>query len=273
MPLLDFIRKQISTAHEPNLEQRLFRLLCLAGAFLSICIVLPVNFLQHLPWALDLVVLAFALICLGLYRLSLRGHFLFRTFALLLGLVLNLCWFSNAGSQGSIAMFFFTGVMINSIFFRGWQRGLFLGAFLLNVIVLFTLDHFRPGSSIPFHTPLDRYLDLITGFLVSAVACVLILWVLVTSHDEEQRRLSEMNRELQRSLDEIKVLQGMLPICGWCKKVRDDEGLWTQVESYLTKRTELSFTHGMCPDCSDRFVEENRVVAAREGLERPDPKA
>ncbi|HJV23658.1 MAG TPA: hypothetical protein VJ570_13230 [Holophagaceae bacterium] len=253
MRLLDDIRTQVSAAGEPVMEHRLYRLLCLAAAFLCIFVVLPVNYLQNLSWILDLVVFAFGVACLGLYAAALRGRYPLRSFALLLGLVLNLCWFTDAGSQGSIGMFFFTGVMVNSIFFRGRQRLYFLGGFLLNVLALFTLDYLRPAASIPFDTPLDRYLDLVTGFVVSAVACLLMLWVLVSSHDEEQRKLSAMNRDLQRSLDEIKVLQGLLPICGWCKKVRDDEGLWTQVEHYFAKHTDLSFTHGMCPECSAAF--------------------
>ncbi|HJV90297.1 MAG TPA: hypothetical protein VJ623_08345 [Holophagaceae bacterium] len=257
MRLFHDIRTQVSAAAVPVMEHRLYRLLCLAAAFLSIGVVLPVNILQNLSWILNGVVLAFGVICLGLYRAALRGHYPLRAFALLLGFVLNLCWFTDAGSQGSIGMFFFTGVMINSIFFRGRQRLLFLGAFLVNVLALFTIDYLHPAASIPFRTPMDRYLDLVTGFAVSAVACLLMLWVLVSNHDEERRKLSAMNRDLQRSLDEIKALQGMLPICGWCKKVRDDEGLWTQVEHYFAKHTDLSFTHGMCPECSATFKSQD----------------
>ncbi|MBK8789370.1 MAG: hypothetical protein IPO28_04130 [Holophagaceae bacterium] len=82
------------------------------------------------------------------------------------------------------------------------------------------------------------------------MACVLMLWVVVATHDEERKRLHEANQALHRSLNEIRTLQGMLPICGWCKKIRDDEGLWTQVEHYLAEHTEASFTHGLCPECA-----------------------
>ncbi|WP_285568878.1 hypothetical protein [Geothrix limicola] len=62
--------------------------------------------------------------------------------------------------------------------FQPW----FLAAFALNVIVLLTLDHLHPDWPTLFKTPLDRYLDLATGFLVSVVACILMLWVVVANH-------------------------------------------------------------------------------------------
>jgi hypothetical protein len=49
---------------------------------------------------------------------------------------------------------------------------------------------------------------------------------------------------------EIKTLRGIVPICAHCKKVRDDKGYWTQVESYVAKHTEAAFSHGLCPDCA-----------------------
>lgn len=265
MRLLEHLTSQLSAAHVPVMEHRLFRLLCLAGAGLCLFVVIPMNVVQNLSWKLNLTVAGFGLSLLGLYAVALKGRHLMGTLASLLVIALNACWFTDAGSQGSIAMFFFTGVMVNAIFFRGRRRMLHLGGFMVNVILLFTFDYAYPQASIPFGSPLDRYLDLVTGFIVSTLACLLMLWVLVSSHDEEERKLQAMNRDLQRSLDEIKVLRGMLPICGWCKKVRDDEGLWTQVEEYLAQRTDLAFTHGMCPDCSQAFTYRHAEARAREG--------
>jgi PAS domain S-box-containing protein len=56
-------------------------------------------------------------------------------------------------------------------------------------------------------------------------------------------------RDLRQALAEIRTLQGILPICANCKKIRDDSGYWTQVEHYVTEHTGAQFTHGMCPDC------------------------
>lgn len=71
-----------------------------------------------------------------------------------------------------------------------------------------------------------------------------------------QARLSEKIDELQQALREVKTLRGLLPICSYCKKVRDDNGFWHQVEVYVRKHSEASFTHGMCPECTKRVLAE-----------------
>jgi tetratricopeptide (TPR) repeat protein len=55
--------------------------------------------------------------------------------------------------------------------------------------------------------------------------------------------------QLQSALSEVRTLQGLIPICAHCKKIRDDEGYWNQMETYIQSRTGAQFTHGMCPDC------------------------
>lgn len=67
--------------------------------------------------------------------------------------------------------------------------------------------------------------------------------------DELERRVEERTRELQETLGNVKQLQGLLPICAWCKKVRDDQNYWHTVEHYIAAHTATRFTHGMCPDC------------------------
>jgi YesN/AraC family two-component response regulator len=59
--------------------------------------------------------------------------------------------------------------------------------------------------------------------------------------------------ELQEALAKVKLLSGMLPICASCKKIRDDQGYWKQIEVYIQSHSEAEFTHGICPDCAQRF--------------------
>ncbi|WP_395735759.1 hypothetical protein [Prosthecobacter sp.] len=56
--------------------------------------------------------------------------------------------------------------------------------------------------------------------------------------------------ELQHALDEVRTLQGLLPMCAWCKKIRDDQGYWDDVSSYIARHTGASVSHGICPDCA-----------------------
>jgi PAS domain S-box-containing protein len=74
-------------------------------------------------------------------------------------------------------------------------------------------------------------------------------------HDITARRQAEEEREqliaeLKAALAEIKTLRGIIPICCFCKKIRDDQGYWTKVEDYVRARSDAEFTHSFCPDCS-----------------------
>jgi sigma-B regulation protein RsbU (phosphoserine phosphatase) len=51
------------------------------------------------------------------------------------------------------------------------------------------------------------------------------------------------------ALDKVKTLEGILPICSYCKKIRDDKGYWERIDAYISKRTNADFSHGLCPDC------------------------
>lgn len=73
---------------------------------------------------------------------------------------------------------------------------------------------------------------------------------------ERTEQLTEINREiiqkneaLQNALDQVKTLSGLLPICSYCKKIRDDKGYWNQLEGYLSKHSEIILSHGICPEC------------------------
>jgi phosphoserine phosphatase RsbU/P len=63
------------------------------------------------------------------------------------------------------------------------------------------------------------------------------------------KTLAEKNRELEKALDEVKSLQGIVPICSKCKKIRDDDGFWQKVEQYVSERTGAQFSHSYCPTC------------------------
>ena len=65
--------------------------------------------------------------------------------------------------------------------------------------------------------------------------------------------LQQRHNELLSARAEVETLSGLLPICAWCKKVRDDHGYWQRVEEYFEQRQQIRFTHGICADCADEF--------------------
>jgi sigma-B regulation protein RsbU (phosphoserine phosphatase) len=71
---------------------------------------------------------------------------------------------------------------------------------------------------------------------------------------ELQRSLAQRVEQLEQALARIKHLQGLLPICSYCKKIRNDRNYWQQVEAYISEHSEAIFSHGICPECFEKFV-------------------
>src|SRR5574340_577943 len=89
----------------------------------------------------------------------------------------------------------------------------------------------------------------------------------VREHAELIRLMAEKEKmitELQEAADKIKTLRGFLPICAHCKKIRNDEGYWQQVEKYITEHSEVQFSHGICPSCAKEFYSE--LLSGKEDL-------
>lgn len=100
--------------------------------------------------------------------------------------------------------------------------------------------------------PEGVYLDLLPA---------VVLQVLHQREMEQERREYEEERErliteLRNALANVKTLRGLLPMCAGCKKIRDDEGYWSQIESYLQQHSEAEFSHGLCPDCARELYGE-----------------
>lgn len=68
--------------------------------------------------------------------------------------------------------------------------------------------------------------------------------------------LQQRNQELQKALAQVKTLSRLLPICANCKKIRDDEGYWQQVDVYLYHHANAEFSHSICPDCMKKLYSE-----------------
>lgn len=115
-----------------------------------------------------------------------------------------------------------------------------------------------------FITALVKLADKVKGFAVGGVDYVTKPF----QHEEVLARISthlniahlrkeleDKNQQLQAALDEIRQLSGILPICAKCKKIRDDDGYWQQVEKFIKTHTGAEFTHGYCPDCYRQELE------------------
>lgn len=193
-------------------------------------------------------------------------------FTVLLLLLIHL-----GGSDGSMILWMFTYPLI-SFFLFGTREGLLWSAGMIFMVLL--LFWFPP----PW---LDIY-DYSTGFKIRFINSYFIVsgiayWFEFLRnryhHQSEQkterlekeqqllkqqileRKKAEAEKEqlikqLRESLEEIKTLSGLLPICASCHKIRDDKGYWNQLEKYISFHTEVKFSHGFCPDCAARLRAE-----------------
>ncbi|MCD4655837.1 hypothetical protein K8T06_18100 [bacterium] len=114
-------------------------------------------------------------------------------------------------------------------------------------------------NNLSFDTLLDSYSSLVINF-----ECLLNSFIKVLKvSDINERKLYHAKELINKQKEELeiiiannKLLHGMLPICASCKKIRDDDGYWRQVETYISKRTDTKFSHSICPDCMKKIYPE-----------------
>jgi PAS domain S-box-containing protein len=111
------------------------------------------------------------------------------------------------------------------------------------------------------------------GFMIGGVR---YLHSLVRDLTERRRMEADQQRmldELLAALASVRTLSGLLPICMYCKKIRNDQGYWDRIEKYLSEHSNAELSHGMCPDCYRRYVEpELDGLGRREAVEPPPPE-
>ncbi len=127
----------------------------------------------------------------------------------------------------------------------------------------------RPFSTIHRHSTPDggtRYDEILASPLLDREGS--FLGVVEILRDVTERRKMEEERErlitrLQDAIEHIKTLHGLLPMCAWCNKIKDDKGRWKKVEEYMEEHTDAKFTHGICPDCLKKARREQRSKNSR----------
>jgi PAS domain S-box-containing protein len=96
-----------------------------------------------------------------------------------------------------------------------------------------------------------------------------VLYRDITQKKKEEREREALIDQLQKALSDVKTLGGLLPICAWCKKIRDDQGYFHQIEAFITNHSAAKFTHGICPDCRAKLDQEAREEIKRRGGDVP----
>jgi len=82
---------------------------------------------------------------------------------------------------------------------------------------------------------------------------------------EQRDLLASQKEELEAALARVKQLEGIIPICSYCKKIRDDQNSWHQLEHYITEHSEALFSHGLCPGCAEEQMKELEKIKSASG--------
>ena len=135
------------------------------------------------------------------------------------------------------------------LFYLGRMRGLLASCLFFSILAVLLLN--------PLSLNIYPYkFETSSRFFISLLFIGIISYGLEASREKYQNLLIDKNHDLiqeksalEKALSEIKTLSGLIPICSSCKRIRDDQGYWKQVEIYVRDHSHAEFTHGICPDC------------------------
>lgn len=117
-------------------------------------------------------------------------------------------------------------------------RALIHGEIITNEEVIVELDNGDERWALASAAPIRGD----SGDIVAGI----VTWLDITDYKEKVSALT-------RATEEIRILKGILPICAHCKNIRDNRGVWKRIESYIGEHSEVRFSHGVCPECMERF--------------------
>jgi hypothetical protein len=126
--------------------------------------------------------------------------------------------------------------------------------YVLPVILAAWYSGMWPAVGLAIAVPVFRLMFLVMphsspGQMVGVAAATALRGVVIIFLALWFARLAEFERSLQRR---VKILEGMLPVCSYCKNIRNDKGDWERMESYISRRSEAEFSHGICPSCTEK---------------------
>ena len=98
----------------------------------------------------------------------------------------------------------------------------------------------------------ERIEYMITSSVFVLIALIVPFWVII----KDISKLEQTTARLQKALDNIQTLEGLLPICASCKNIRNDNGYWQRVEVYIREHSKAKFSHSICPECARRLYPE-----------------
>lgn len=196
----------------------------------------------RLVWALLLLSVAWALRRASLPRLRATV-----TVACLgtAAIYLALTWMTGRSESPLFSFAFVLGLLMPIVVFDLLWVALLCSALLVGSASAMTFFDGKPAIAV-------------IGWAHVGVVVLAAAWLLGLAFRRTQNDNERLIEELREAAANVKTLKGLLPVCAWCHKIRDDDGYWQRIDAYIAAHSEAEFTHCMCPECYERRYPESR---------------
>ncbi len=264
----DFISSGLSKKHEIEALRRTLMLnLTLLFSMATLLILAPIASYQG-NYQLAFVDFSCSIVLL-LFLILLRKTKNYRLFSIMgvsVGFLLYCFLLISGGSSNSGYVWSFTFPII-SVFLLGEKNGSRIAwCLLLVMLTVFFFDkHFSFVAKYDFNVRVRSVSAYLIIFLFSFVMeksrgmvqeglnnSTKAVEKVVKELEESNAEKENLIKELRNTMEEIKTLKGIIPICSHCKKIRDDKGYWDRVENYISEHSMAKFSHGICPECAEK---------------------
>jgi len=258
----------LGSSDDLSLEHRCYNGACLAAG-LGCLLAVIFNAIGAMPLPITLATAMIGLVYLWLYFKSRRSEVYQPMLWLYIisGVVLLVVtWLNNGGINGSGTFVSMVALVAMTVVLKRHRLIATVAIFFPVMSVLFVVEYLLPDSVIGYSSAGQRFLDVYFSFAISTAVIFIIIALILQSYDREKNKLDESkrlleekmqllgrtNQDLEEALGKIQTLNGLLPICASCKKIRDDAGYWNRIESYVERHSKAVFSHSLCPDCAEK---------------------
>lgn len=171
-------------------------------------------------------------------------------------------WFFNNGIHGGMPFFFFILSCYSCVFFKK-PFNISIPFIITTVLILISIEFFHPELVTSYTSKAHHFLDVSASIFICLIVNGISIHIIYKRYELE-RKLNQImlnqainDKELiEKSMNEIQILRGFLPICSHCKKIKDDKGDWNQLELFIQNNSEAQFSHSLCPECAQTYYPE-----------------
>ncbi len=211
---------------------------------------------------IDISCIAYSISCY-IYSIKNRNHYKLTTVTFIfLYIAISSGWFFNNGIHGGMPFFFFVLSCYSGVFFK--KPFIHAIPFIIATVSLLTaIEFLNPELVISYKSKVHNFLDIGASIIICLVINGISIHIIYKKYDIERELNKKMlnkainDKELiENSIKEIQILQGLLPICSHCKKIRDEQGEWRQLERFIQENSEAEFSHSLCPECAQTIYPE-----------------